>query len=1061
MARIAPIFLLLFCFACQFKAKEESGGLISGHQEVDDEFVVTAPSAGTRTEGQTLTFSLRHPYDVTVTNTPRLTLDIGGAVRYADYVSGSGTNTLTFAYVIQAGDEDSNGITATSSIDLNTTGTLSYTGTQGPANCATAITFPSMTSVRVDTTDPTVLAVAAPYSPATYYLGMQMVFVATMSENVVVTGTPRLTLTIGATTRYANYSSGSGTNTLVFTYNPVSADLDSDGIVVAAAIDPNSGTLRDAVLNDAALTFAAPNTTTVLVNGNTPYVTAITPPANGTYTVGQNLDFVFTYSELVNVTGIPTLSLTIGSTARLANYHSGSGSTQLTFRYTLQAGEVDTNGIASAALFGLTGATIRDVSPTNALNAFSMPSLTGVRVADNRPTVSSFSVNNGTYYIGNSFTFTALFSEAITVTGTPRIPLTFNTGATGYATYVSGSGTSSLIFTHTVLEGTDDNNGIVITTPIDLNSGTLKNAGGIDANLAFTQPSTASLRVSGIRPTITSVTPPANASYITGQNLDFVVNFSEVVTAGNTTNVKLNLTVGGTARQANYLSGSGTTALTFRYPIVLADTDTDGIAVGTMAVTSTGYITDGGATGNTATLTLTPPDTSGVLVNATVPSISSMTPPADGTYLLAQNIDFIANYTEAVTVTGSPRLTLTVGSSTVYATYSSGSGTTALTFRYTVTSPAVDTNGIACATTVDNNSGTIQSALGANALTAVPAQTLTAVLVDGDAPDVTGMTLPSSSVYDTSNVSFNFTVTFDQAVTVAGGTPRIVLDVSGVTRYANYVSGTGTSTLTFTHTINAADADLDGIALGNSNNLDLAGATIRDANSNDASLALGSRDLSGIKITFLGMIGWWDFDVPATITTATCGLQTCIAGVTDKSGSNYNLTQVTATAQPEYFTSGFGTGNRGYIQFDNSTDFLNLATLMPTIRTMIFTFKTEAAAMTAQDLFFSSAGGANARVQITAVGGLTYGGTAQAGWSRNGSALTANATTGAPALAANTTYILVVRFSANQTVATVQRLGNTNFGGQIAEVMSFSNNALTDAQLAPIINYLNTKHGVY
>lgn len=1063
MARIAHIFLLLFCFACQFKAKEESGGLISGHQEVDDEFVVTAPSAGTRTEGQTLTFSLRHPYDVTVTNTPRLTLDIGGAVRYADYVSGSGTNTLTFAYVIQAGDEDSNGITATSSIDLNTTGTLSYTGTQGPANCATAITFPSMTSVRVDTTDPTVLAVAAPYSPATYFLGMQMVFVATMSENVIVTGTPRLTLTIGAATRYANYSSGSGSNLLVFTYNPVSIDVDGNGIVVAAAIDANSGTLRDAVGNDAALTFTAPNTTTVLVDGNTPYVTSITPPANGNYVTGNALDFVLTYSEAVNVTGTPSLNLTVGSTARSATYQSGTGGTQLTFRYIVQSDDLDTDGIAASPTLTMTGATIQDSGATNALNILSLPSLTGVRVTDNSPRISSFTVTNGTYYIGQILTVTAVFNQAVTVVGTPRIPITLNTGGVVYASYLSGSGTTNLVFTYTVVSGTDDNDGIVITTPVDLNGGTIRNASSVNANLSFTQPSTPLVLVSGIRPTVTTVTGPTAGTYTTGQNLDFIVNFSENVTVSNSGNILLALTVGSTSRNATYLSGSGTNALTFRYTVVLADADTNGIAVGALTTGAPDYITDGTATNNLATLTFTAPDTSAVLVNATVPTISSVTPPANATYLLGQNVDFIVNYSEAVTVTGFPTLSLTVGSTSRVATYVSGTGTTALTFRYVVPTDDVDTNGIASASPLVLSGGTLQSSNAVNATLTFTSPNTTAVLVDGDEPTVVSTTVPATSLYDINQVSWIFTVTFDQIVTVTN-TPRWVLDIGGTTRYATYTSGSGTSTLTFTHTLNSADVDLDGITVGNSGNIDLNGTgTIRDANNNNANLSLNSPNVSGIFLTYVNMVGWWDFDFPSSVTTVACGIQQCVSAVTDKTGNSVNMNQVTTTAQPEYRASGFGSGNRGYIAFDGTSDFLNLSptTGLATMRTMIIVFRTESGTMTAQDLFHSSAGGANARIQVTATGGLTYGGTAQAGWSRNGTALTANATTGAPALTANTPYILVVRFSGNQSPAATQRLGNTNFGGQIAEVITFTNNALSDAQLLPIINYLNTKHGVY
>jgi hypothetical protein len=51
---------------------------------------------------------------------------------------------------------------------------------------------------------------------------------------VAVTGTPRLVLTIGSTTQYATYQSGTGTSTLVFRYTVQAGDLDSDGIAVAS-----------------------------------------------------------------------------------------------------------------------------------------------------------------------------------------------------------------------------------------------------------------------------------------------------------------------------------------------------------------------------------------------------------------------------------------------------------------------------------------------------------------------------------------------------------------------------------------------------------------------------------------------------------------------------------------------------------------------------------------------------------------------------------------------------------------------------------------------------------
>jgi hypothetical protein len=155
-------------------------------------------------------------------------------------------------------------------------------------------------------------------------------------------GTPQLQLTIGSTTRYATYLSGTGTSTLVFRYTVQSGDLDTDGIAVASSIGLNGGTITDVPGNDAVLTFTPPDTSSVLVDGVAPTITSVTGPTAGTYIVGQNLDFTVVFSEAVAVTGTPQLQLTIGSTTQYATYQSGSGTSTLTFRYTVKPGDLRT-----------------------------------------------------------------------------------------------------------------------------------------------------------------------------------------------------------------------------------------------------------------------------------------------------------------------------------------------------------------------------------------------------------------------------------------------------------------------------------------------------------------------------------------------------------------------------------------------------------------------------------------------------------------------------------------------------------------------------------------------
>ena len=136
---------------------------------------------------------------------------------------------------------------------------------------------------------------------------------------------------------------------------------------------------------------------------------------------------------------------------------------------------------------------------------------------------------------------------------------------------------------------------------------------------------TATLTVDAL-PAITSVSVPANATYIMNQHLDFTVNFDESVTvntAGGTP--QLSLTIGAITRQAAYVSGSGSGALLFRYTVQSGDNDSDGIAIGVLAANG-GSLRDSAS--NDALVTLNSVGaTNAVLVDALISAISSVSVP--------------------------------------------------------------------------------------------------------------------------------------------------------------------------------------------------------------------------------------------------------------------------------------------------------------------------------------------------------------------------------------------------------------------------------------------------
>ncbi|WP_158077137.1 hypothetical protein, partial [Cognaticolwellia aestuarii] len=205
---------------------------------------------------------------------------------------------------------------------------------------------------------------------------------------------------------------------------------------------------------------------------------------------------------------------------------------------------------------------------------------------------------------------------------------------------------------------------------------------------------------------------------------------------------------------ATYLSGTGSSALLFRYTVQAGDNDSDGIAIGSLSANG-GTLRD--AASNDATLTLNSVGaTTSVLVDAAAPTISSVSSSTtNGSYKLGDVIAVTVNFSEAVTVTGTPQLTLETGTTDRTINYSSGSGTSTLTFAYTVQTGDVSSDLDYVATnSLSLNSGTINDRAGnaANLTLATPgvANSLganKALVIDGAVPTVSSVSVPSNATY--------------------------------------------------------------------------------------------------------------------------------------------------------------------------------------------------------------------------------------------------------------------------------------------------------------------------
>ncbi len=850
--------------------------------------VTSVKTNGTYKIGDVIDVRVDFSRAVAVTGTPQITLETGTVDRIVNYSSGSGTSSLTFNYTIQAGDVSSDlDYKSTSALALNS-GTIKDTSNINNA----ILTLPAPgaagslgtnKALVVDGVAPTVTNVTSNMANGNYKVGSVIDVRVTFSDTVTVAGTPQLTLETGTTDRAVNYSSGTGTNTLIFNYTVQSADNSADlDYVSNGSLTLNSGTIKDASLNNATLTLPNPGAAgslaankALVVDGVIPTVSSVTSNTlNGTYKLGDIIDIRVVFTENVTVSGTPQIILETGTVDRTINYSSGTGTNTLVFNYTVQSGDnsSDLSYVNTSSLV-LNGGTIKDVALNDAtltlptVGAANSLSANKALVVDGIvPTVTNVTSTkaNGTYGSGTVIDVVVTFSEAVAVTGSPYI--TLETGATDRnANYISGTGTNTLSFNYTVQSGDSSSDlDYVNTSALALNGGTVKDIAANNATLTLPAPAAAgslgankALVIDGSGASITNVTSnTANATYKVGDAIDVRVNFSENVTVTGTPQITLE--TGSTDRLASYSSGSGASTLVFSYTVQSGDTSSDLDYISTGALTlNGGTIKDSGT--NNASLTLPTPGTAGSLgynkalvVDGVVPTVTNVTSNlVNGTYGPGTLIDVRVTFSENVTVSGTPQITLKTNAADRPASYSSGSGSNTLVFYYTTQSgdstgdlDYVSTSSLAL------NGGTIKDVSANNASLTLfapgAANSLGAnkdIRLNGNPPFITSVTSNSAdSTYKIGDI-IDVRLNFNEAVTVAG-TPLLTLEAGSIDRSVSYSSGSGTSTLVFNYTVQSGDtsSDLDYI---DENALALNGGSIKDTGQNNTLLPLPVPGISG------------------------------------------------------------------------------------------------------------------------------------------------------------------------------------------------------------------------
>jgi len=312
-----------------------------------------------------------------------------GALSASDPDAG---DTLTFALVAGDGSGD-NGVFTIDGNQLKAASTFnfevrnSYSVRIRVSDAKGLVTEVPVTISVADVADePLVVERVTAPAPAIFSAGQRVQFAVTLSEIVQVRGKPQIQVRAGGATRTATYVSGSGSATLTFQYvvaNADAADVVSIGqkFVFAKKSAIVAGTEKLAAALPAGIAgLVADGVRIDAVPGSV--IGKLRVPGGGTYRIGDSLDFIVRFSEAVIVSGVPQIGLTGLTGPRQATYVSGTGSTELTFRYVVRSGDAirGKKGLGLAKAISLPGgASIGDEAGNRAVLKVSTPSLKAIR----------------------------------------------------------------------------------------------------------------------------------------------------------------------------------------------------------------------------------------------------------------------------------------------------------------------------------------------------------------------------------------------------------------------------------------------------------------------------------------------------------------------------------------------------------------------------------------------------------------------------------------------------------------------------------------------------------
>lgn len=228
-------------------------------------------------------------------------------------------------------------------------------------------------------------------------------------------------------------------------------------------------------------------------------VSQVMVPADGAYGPGAVLSFTIVTTQAVSLVGPgrPEIPLMIGSRKSALVFQNTGPGNRLTFTYTVQPKDPTRSGMLVAPTIRLPVGTVFRTASGGVLPT-ALPTIDGsrLRIDTTGPGVADVAgPSPGDYVVGAVLAFVVRFTEAVTASGQPVLPVTIGK-VSREARYVLGSGTSELVFHYTVQPGDLARSGIATGKALVLPAGAvIRDAAGNRATLSLRQQRLKTVRV--------------------------------------------------------------------------------------------------------------------------------------------------------------------------------------------------------------------------------------------------------------------------------------------------------------------------------------------------------------------------------------------------------------------------------------------------------------------------------------------------------------------------------------------------------------------------------------